>query len=75
MDSDCTAVAADCVTWEAINKRYLGKIIKDLNSCTTAVDPGFQPESICAQKTCQTTEKTTNVSWEEWLSATRKDKK
>lgn len=73
-DSDCTAAVADCVSWEPLNKKYLHKLSKNLNSCSASIDPGFQPESICVGQACQTTEKTTNVSWEEWLGEMRKEK-
>jgi hypothetical protein len=73
IDNDCTSAAADCVSWESLNKKYLNKISKNLNSCSESIDPGFQPESICVDKVCKTTEKTTNVSWEEWLSEMSKD--
>ena len=72
IDSDCTAVVADCVSWDSINKKYLRKIIKNLNSCSDVIDPGFQPETICAHKACKMTDKTTLVSWEEWLSQMQK---
>lgn len=71
-DSDCTAVVVDCMTWDPLNKKYLKELAKNLNSCSGSIDPGFQPETVCVNKTCKTTEKTTNVSWEEWLSEMRK---
>lgn len=67
-DSDCTAGVADCVSWEALNKEYLPDLFKDLSSCSASIDPGFQPEAVCAHKQCEITEKNTNVSYEEWLS-------
>jgi hypothetical protein len=71
-DSDCTATVADCATWEALNKKYLSKIAKNLKLCSVSIDPGFQPETVCVAKACKTTDKNTQVSWEEWLSAMRK---
>lgn len=71
-DSDCTAVVADCASWEALNKEYFNKIAKNLNFCSASIDPGFQPVTRCVLKVCKTTEKNTNVSWEEWLGAMRK---
>ena len=68
VDSDCTAGVVDCVSWVPLNKKYLHKLSKNLRSCSASVDPGFQPEAVCVAKVCQTTEKSTNVSWEEWLS-------
>ncbi len=67
-DSECTAGVVDCVSWEALNKKYLHKLGKDLNACVASIDPGFQPQTACVAKTCQTTNKSTNVSWEEWLN-------
>jgi hypothetical protein len=71
IDSDCTAVVADCVSWDSLNKKYLKKVSKDLNACSGSIDPGFQPVTVCVDKECKTTEKTTDVSWEEWLSKMR----
>jgi hypothetical protein len=68
-NSDCTAVVADCVSWEPINKKYVHKISKNLYSCAPSIDPGFQPVAVCANKVCKATDKTTLVSWKEWLSA------
>jgi hypothetical protein len=73
-DRDCTAVAADCATWEPVNKKYLSKFTKYLNSCTSSIDPGFQPQAVCNAKACQTTDKTTGVSWKEWISAMKDQK-
>lgn len=73
MDSDCTAAVADCVSWEPLNKKYLDKISKNLHSCSASIDPGFQPETLCVAKMCKTTEKTTDVSWEDWLRERRKN--
>lgn len=70
-DSDCTAAVVDCVTWDSLNKKYLKKLSKELNSCSESIDPGFQPVTVCIDKACKTTEKTTDVSWEEWLSKMR----
>ena len=74
INSDCTAAVADCVSWEALNKKYLKKLSKNLNSCSATIDPGFQPETVCVKKACKTTDKTTLVSWQEWLSAMRKNR-
>jgi len=74
VSSDCTAVVADCALWEPLNKKYLNRIAENLNSCSASIDPGFQPETVCVHKACQLTEKTTHVSWEEWLSQMRKKK-
>jgi len=72
LTSDCTAVVVDCASWEPLNKKFLHRIAKNLNSCSASIDPGFQPETVCVHKACQTTQKTTRVSWEEWLSQMRK---
>jgi len=72
IDSDCTAVVADCVSWEPLNKKYLTKLSKNLNFCSTSIDPGFQPKTVCVKKACKATDKTTLVSWQEWLSEMRK---
>jgi len=66
-DSDCTAVVADCVLWEPINKKYTHKILRNLNSCSASIDPGFQPVTVCVDRVCQATAKSTLVSWQEWL--------
>jgi len=71
LNSECTAVAADCLIWEPLNKKYLKRIIGNLDSCSKSVDPGFQPETVCVEKECRMTKKSTNVSWEEWLDAIR----
>ncbi|MBF0504612.1 MAG: hypothetical protein HQL14_05865 [Candidatus Omnitrophica bacterium] len=70
-DNDCTAVVVDCVSWEPLNKKYLPKFFKDLNSCLASIDPGFQPQVLCVDRACKTTGKTTHVSWEEWLNEMR----
>ena len=70
--SDCTAVVVDCASWEALNKKYLNRIAKSMNSCSASIDPGFQPETVCVNKACKITDKTTHVSWQEWLSQMRK---
>ena len=67
VNSDCTAAAVDCVNWEGTNKKYLKEIATYVRVCSTSIDPGFQPEAICENKECRTTEKMTTVSWEEWL--------
>jgi hypothetical protein len=72
MDSDCTAGVADCESWEPLNKKYLPKLSENLNSCSASIDPGFQPQTVCVDKACKITEKTTNVSWEEWLNEMQK---
>lgn len=64
-DSDCTAAAPDCITWQAVSKKDLPKLAEYLKTCTPAIDPGFQPQTVCVKSICQTTEKTTNISWEE----------
>ena len=68
VDSDCTAGVVDCVSWEAINKKYLKKLSENLRSCSASIDPGFQPEAVCVKKFCESTKKITHVSWAEWLS-------
>jgi hypothetical protein len=67
IDSDCTAAVADCASWDALNKKYLNRLSKNLKSCSESIDPGFQPVTVCVQKFCQATDKTTLVSWDEWL--------
>jgi hypothetical protein len=74
LDSECTAVVADCVSWDVLNKKYLNKIYRNLNSCSESVDPGFKPEVVCVDRRCKTTQKTTDVSWEEWLNEMRKNR-
>ncbi len=72
IDSDCTAGVVDCMSWQPLNKKYLHKLVKDLDPCLSSVDPGFQPQAVCINKACQTTDKSTDVTWEEWLSEMRK---
>ena len=74
MDSDCTAAVADCVSWDALNRKYLNNLSQNLRSCTKSIDPGFQPEALCIKKACQTTDINTFVSWEEWYSDMQKRK-
>jgi len=68
IDSDCTAVVADCVSWDALNKKYLNKLARNLKSCSESIDPGFQPLTTCVNQMCKTTDQTTLVSWDEWLN-------
>lgn len=71
MDSDCTAGVLDCVSWDALNKKHLKELSKNLRSCSASIDPGFQPEAACVHKACQITGKITDVSWEEWYNKIR----
>ena len=71
-DSECTAAVADCVSWEGINKDYLSRLFGKLGGCSASIDPGFQPQAACVAGSCQITTKTTDVSWDEWLSGMSK---
>ena len=73
-DSDCTAVVADCVSWDVLNKKYLNRFARNLRSCSDAIDPGFQLATACVHKMCQTIDKVTDVSFDEWLSDMHKRK-
>ena len=66
-DSDCTAGVVDCVSWEPYNKKYLHELFKGSNPCPSSIDPGFQPVTVCVAKICKATEKTSDVSWDDWL--------
>jgi hypothetical protein len=66
-DSDCTAGVVDCVSWEPFNKKYSHELFKKSNPCPDSIDPGFQPVTVCAAKVCKATDKTTDVSWDDWL--------
>jgi len=66
-DIDCTAGVIDCVSWAAYNKNYTKRLLKGSASCPDSIDPGFQPATVCVAKRCQTTDKTTEASWDDWL--------
>lgn len=66
-DSDCTAGVADCVSWEAYNKKYSKELLKNPSYCSDSIDPGFKPVTVCVAKVCETTEKYTDDSWDDWL--------
>ncbi len=72
VDSDCTAGVENCLYWKAINKKYAKDLSKTLDDCLASIDPGFQPVTVCVNKVCQTTGRTTNVSWEDWLKEMQK---
>jgi hypothetical protein len=74
VDSDCAAVVADCMSWDAVNKKYLKLLAGNLKSCTDAIDPGFEPEAVCSAQKCRTTDKITHVSWEDWLDQMKGNK-
>jgi hypothetical protein len=74
IDSDCEAGVESCLYWEPINKEYIKALSKSLDGCTASIDPGFQPVTVCVNKTCQATDKTTDVSWEDWLDKMQKMK-
>ncbi len=67
-DSDCTAGVVDCDSWEPYNKMFSKELFKNTGSCPASIDPGFQPVARCVAKACKTTEKTTAVSWDDWLN-------
>jgi hypothetical protein len=67
-DSDCTSGVVECVSWEPLNKKYLKELFKHLTSCPASIDPGFQPATVCAAKVCETTDKFTDSSWDDWLN-------
>lgn len=67
-DSDCTAGVVDCDSWEPYNKMFSNELFKNTGSCPASIDPGFQPAVLCVAKACKTSEKTTRVSWDDWLS-------
>jgi len=66
-DGDCAAGSVDCTSWDALNKKYLRKLSANLAACSSSIDPGFKPVTACVNKMCQATDKSTDISWEEWL--------
>jgi hypothetical protein len=68
-DSDCIAAVRGCWVWEPINKKYIKDFLRrgDFEPCLSSIDPGLQPVTVCMDKVCKATDKTTNVKFYEWL--------
>ena len=66
-DSDCTSGVVNCDSWEPYNKKFSRELFKVMGSCPASIDPGFQPAAVCVAQRCQTTEKISDNSWDDWL--------
>ena len=53
---------------EKHHKKYIKEFVaRNPQACLQSVDPGLQPVTVCIDKICKSTNKTTNVKWYEWL--------
>ncbi|MBI5025037.1 MAG: hypothetical protein HZC18_08605 [Candidatus Omnitrophica bacterium] len=74
-DSDCIAGLVGCWYWEPVNKKYIEEFYnkKTLASvCRRSIDPGFQPVTACIEKECKLTDKSTQITMDDWRGAMQK---